>query len=49
MERRVVAQLLSRIEGGDEIPDRETCAQILKIICKNFKLEQTKNYERLAK
>lgn len=85
MERRVVAQLLSsldglsKIEGGDEvlvigatnrpdaldpalrrvgrfdqeislgIPDREARAQILKIICKNLKLEQTINYDELAK
>uniref|UniRef100_A0A1Q3FV43 Putative nuclear aaa atpase vcp subfamily protein n=1 Tax=Culex tarsalis TaxID=7177 RepID=A0A1Q3FV43_CULTA len=85
MERRVVAQLLSsldglsRIEGGDEvlvigatnrpdaldpalrrvgrfdqeislgIPDRDARAQILKIICKNLKLEQTINYDELAK
>lgn len=85
MERRVVAQLLSsldglsRIDGGDEvlvigatnrpdaldpalrrvgrfdqeislgIPDREARAQILKIICKNLKLEQSINYDELAK
>ncbi|KAL1397955.1 hypothetical protein pipiens_009347 [Culex pipiens pipiens] len=85
MERRVVAQLLSsldglsRIEGGDEvlvigatnrpdaldpalrrvgrfdqeislgIPDRDARAQILKIICKNLKLEQSINYDELAK
>lgn len=85
MERRVVAQLLSsldglsRIEGGDEvlvigatnrpdaldpalrrvgrfdqeislgIPDREARTQILKIICKNLKLEETINYDELAK
>lgn len=85
MERRVVAQLLSsldglsRIDGGDEvlvigatnrpdaldpalrrvgrfdqeislgIPDRDARAQILKIICKNLKLEQSINYDELAK
>ncbi|XP_058828935.1 nuclear valosin-containing protein-like [Topomyia yanbarensis] len=85
MERRIVAQLLSsldglsRMEGGDGvlvigatnrpdaldpalrrvgrfdqeislgIPDREARAQILKIICRNLKIQQTIDYDELAK
>ncbi|XP_058459774.1 nuclear valosin-containing protein-like [Malaya genurostris] len=85
MERRIVAQLLSsldglpKLEGGDGvlvigatnrpdaldpalrrvgrfdqeislgIPDREARAQILKIICRNLKIEQSIDYDELAK
>lgn len=85
MERRVVAQLLSsldglsKLEGGDGvlvigatnrpdaldpalrrvgrfdqeislgIPDREARTQIMQIICKNLKIEQSIDYDELAK
>ncbi|XP_053690106.1 nuclear valosin-containing protein-like [Sabethes cyaneus] len=85
MERRIVAQLLSsldglsKLEGGDGvlvigatnrpdaldpalrrvgrfdqeislgIPDREARAHILKIICRNLKIEQTIDFDELAK
>lgn len=85
MERRIVSQLLSsldglsKLEGGDGvlvigatnrpdaldpalrrvgrfdqeislgIPDRDARAQILKIICKNLKIEESIDYDDLAK